>query len=111
VIPLTERADVYRTQAQPAKGPNVRGNARIFQAIPCQIVPMSSFDRQQAYSLEATHVIWMPRWCELVKEDEIHSGRREDPFGDQLTYVYVVNGRRRFRIGLQHRAYYCTERE
>lgn len=111
MIPLTERADVYRTTAQPAKGPNVRAESKILSGVPCQIVPMSSFDRQQAYSLEATHVIWFPRWTELLKEDEIRCGRRTDPFGDQLTYVYVVNGRRRFRVGLQHRAYYASERE
>jgi hypothetical protein len=111
VIPLTERADVYRTVAQPAKGPNVRAEAKIFAGIPCQIIPMSSFDRQQAYSLEATHVVWVPRWLELLKEDEIRCGRRTDPFNNQLTYVYMVNGRRRFRLGLQHRAYYTTERE
>lgn len=108
---LVERADVYRTVAQPAKGPHVRGEQRILQGIPCLIMPMSSFDRQQAYSLEATHVAWFPKWCELLKEDEIRHGHRTDPFGDQLTYTYVVNGRRRFVIGLQHRAYYCTERE
>lgn len=111
MLPLTERADVYRTVAQPAKGTNVRANTRILQGIPCLIVPMSSFDRQQAYSLEATHVAWFPRWCELRKEDQIRSGHRSDSFSDDLTYVYVVNGLRRFRIGLQHRAYYCTERE
>ena len=111
MIPLTERADVYRTIAQPTKGPNVRAESKVYSGIACQFVPMSSFDRQQAYSLEATHVLWVPRWMDLKKEDQIRTGRRTDPFNNQLTYVYVVNGRRRFRLGLQHRAYYCTERE
>ena len=111
MIPLTERADVYRTGALPSKGPNVRGEKRILKGVACQIIPVSSFDRVQAFNVEATHVIWLPAWIELLKEDEIRCGRRTDQFGDLLTYVYVVNGRRRFRLGLQHRAYYCGERE
>jgi hypothetical protein len=112
MIPLTERAAIYRSVAEPSKGPNVRVKKAVYASIPCQIVPVSSFDRMSAYSLESTHVIWTPAWLNLHKEDEVRVGRRTDPVsGIVATYIYVVNGRRRFRIGLQHRAFYTSERE
>ena len=112
MIPLTERAAINRSVAEPSKGPNVRTKQAVYTDIPCQIVPVSSFDRMSAYSLESTHVIWVPAWLELHKEDEVRVGRRTDPIsGTVTTLIYVVNGRRRFRIGLPHRAFYATERE
>jgi|ERR1700729_851473 len=111
MLPLTERTAVYRSVAEPLKGVNVRSKQQVFADVPCQIVPVSSFDRMQAFSLESTHVIWVPRWLELLKEDELRTGSRTDQMGDLASIVYVVNGRRLFRIGLQHRAFYCSERE
>jgi hypothetical protein len=65
----------------------------------------------QSYSLESTHVAWCPRWLELLKEDELRSGTRTDQMGDVAPTIYVVNGRRRFAIGLRHTAFYVSERE
>lgn len=111
MLPLTARASIYRSVAEPSKGVNVRSKQQVFADIPCQIVPVSSFDRMQAFSLESTHVVWVPRWLELLKEDELRTGTRTDQMGDNTAIVYVVNGRRRFAIGLQHRAFYVSERE
>lgn len=79
--------------------------------IPCLVVPVSSFDRTVSTALESTHIVWVPRWLDILKGDELRTGRRSDDFGDKLTYTYVVNGRRRFTVGLQHKAFYATERE
>jgi hypothetical protein len=112
VLPLTEVAGVYRSLPVPAKGANVRDKIQAYPTIPCLIVPVSSFDRVQAYGLESTHVVWVPQWLELLKEDEVRTGRRTDPVSQAVSpYVYVVNGRRKFRVGLIHRAYYATERD
>jgi hypothetical protein len=111
MLPLTERATIYRSIGEPSKGINVRTKREVFSDIACQVVPVSSFDRMQAFGLESTHIIWVPQWLELLKEDELRTGRRTDQMGDLTTITYVVNGRRLFRIGLQHRAYYASERE
>ncbi len=111
MLPLTEHAAVYRSLSEPSKGINVRTKREVYSNISCLIVPVSSFDRMQAFGLESTHIIWVPRWLDLIKEDELRTGRRTDQMGDLTTMTYVVNGRRLFRIGLQHRAYYASERE
>jgi hypothetical protein len=111
MIPLTERARIYRSVADPSQGPNARSDQQIYADIPCQIVPISSHTLPGQYFQESTHVIWVPRWLSLLKEDEIRSGRRTDPFADVEYYVYVIDGRPRFKIGLPHREYYASERD
>lgn len=112
MLPFTDRAAIFREQAQPSKGPNVRVKTQLYPNVPCLIVPVSSFDRMNAYGLESTHVVWVPRWLTLLKEDEVRVGRRTEPVTGTVTpIVYVVNGRRMFKVGLRHKAFYASERE
>lgn len=110
MLVLTDRAAVYRSVAEPAKGPRARSQQTIFDALACLVVPVSSYDRVAPYARESTHVVWVPRWATLIKEDELRVGYRQDVFADRLEFVYVVEGVRRFKFGFQHRAYYVSER-
>lgn len=111
MLTFTDRATIYRSVASTSRGPRARSEKPIYTNVPCLVVPISTFDRAVNFARESTHVAWVPRWLELLREDELRVGRRTDDFGDKLLYGFVINGTRRFRVGLQQRAYYATERE
>lgn len=86
--------------------------------VPASIVPISSFDQSQPYSYGSTHVLWVPYWLDLLKDDEVRYGRRPRDEFSQLAaaqivpFVYVVNGRRRFPgQGPTLTAYYAKEKD
>ncbi len=108
MLVLPQKAAVWR---QTDDGTGGRNESQVIKTVDCLVVPVSRFDRQSPYALEATHVLWVPGWLTLFKEDEVRYGRYATLYGDIEPYVYVVVGRREFRFGQQGRAYYTTERQ
>lgn len=84
---------------------------QVYASVPCQIVPISSFDRVESYSFNSTHLLYVPLWISLQKEDEMRLGRRtlaETP--SVVARAYAVNGERTFRLGGQQHSYYCNQK-
>lgn len=111
IVVLTRVGQVWRsipTVSQPGLG---EAMTMIVPSIRFEVIPISRFDREQPYALEATHLLWVPRWQELRKEDEIRYGEWTNSQGVTQAFRYVVNGKRQFRVGFINTAYYCTERE
>lgn len=108
---LTRTGQLWRKV--PTNGPGQLGEAMtmLVPALAFEVVPVSRFDSQQPYTLEATHILWVPRWQELRKEDEVRYGEWTNSLGVTQPFRYVVNGKRQFRTGFRQTAYYCTERE
>lgn len=83
-----------------------------FARLRCAIVPVSRLDSPQDYAYESTHVVWVPHWIALRKEDELRYGRRPpDPFGNIVQFVYVLNGHTRITQSVQLHAYYAREKD
>jgi hypothetical protein len=102
-------AAVWRMTAAPGGG-FVEGV--IYPAVRCAIVPVSSFDSNQPFAYQSTHIVWVQNWVQLRKEDQVRYGRRlPDLAGNVVPYVYVVNGLRRFTDGGTQRAYYVREQD
>ncbi len=108
---LDKRAAVYRFTNNPGSVPG-QAETQVYPVIQCAIVPISSFDAAQSYGYEQTHVIWVPKWLALRKDDEIHWGQRlPDNYGTVAPNVYVVNGSRTFTHAPFQAAYYCREKQ
>jgi len=105
---LDKRASIWRK----VDVANVFADTEVYGSIPCAIVPISKLDQVVPYAYESTHVIWVPYWLELRKEDQIRYGRRlADAFGNVVPWTYVINGRRQFDLGIRQLAFYSKEME
>ena len=82
----------------------------LYPSLKAAIVPVSNLAAEQAFGYEATHIIWIPAWAHLRREDEVRWGRRDDDaFGDVEMLRYTVKGGRLFKLGGTQRAYYSKE--
>jgi hypothetical protein len=109
-VVLTRRGQLWRVvQASPSQLGS--SYALIMPDLAFEVVPVSDLDQRQAYALEATHVLWAPRWLTLLREDEVRYGSYVNTAGQAQVYRYVVNGKRDFRTGFRQVSYYVTERE
>lgn len=109
-VVLTRRGDVYRSVA--AGGGQLGANMQtVYSQIAFEVVPISDFDTKLSYAYQATHVLWVPRWLSLYKDDEVRYGQYRTAAGVQQAYRFRVNGKRIFKTGFRQTAYYVTERE
>ena len=110
-VVLTRRGQLWRSV--PTTNPGVLGESMqlVMPQVPFEVVPISKLDTNTPFALEATHLLWVPRWLLLRKLDEIRYGEWSSSLGVTQVFRYVVNGRRQFRTGMANTAYYCTERE
>lgn len=107
---LDLRASVWRMAPRQGGGGYVE--QAVYNAIHCAVVPVTSLDAQQPFAYESTHIIWVPRWLVLRKEDQLRYGRRlPDTAGNVLPWTYVLNGRRRFTQGVPQIAWYAKEKD
>lgn len=105
-ILLDRVASVTRRVSQPT-GYN---DTVVYQSIRCAIVPISKLDQATPYAYESTHLIWVDYWLELRKEDQVKWARRPlNPQGDIVPWIYTINGRREFHLGIPQIAYYARE--
>ena len=104
---LNRTASVWRMIGTPSSFVETQ----VYGSVRCAIIPISSLDVQQPYAFQSTHVVWMPFWAELMKEDQIRWGRRKDRYGNVTPWVYFVVGRRDFREGPRQLAWYAQERD
>lgn len=107
--PILDRTvSVWRRVNNPTGQPR-QIKAAVYSAIRASIVPISSFDADKDYARESTHVIWVPHWLVLRRDDEIRWGQRDaDNFGDVAAEAFIVVGRRLFtHQGPRERSYYA----
>ena len=107
---LDKTASVWRFVSNAGANPGST-NTQVYPAVKCAIVPISSFDAVVPYARDSTHVLWVPYWLSLRREDEVRYGALLDVAGNRIAQVYVVNGRRRFSIGTSQTAFYVREKE
>lgn len=99
-----------RVQVGPRGINAVYNDTQIVPRVAAAIVPISDFDIHVPYAHESTHIVWVPYWLLLRKEDEVRYGRDDpDASGNVQPYRYTINGRREFRLGIPQRAYYAKE--
>lgn len=106
---LTERCDIWRF----VQGDETKPMTRVFTALPCLRVPVSSFDKVAAAlsaattdtqpseffrseSRESTDLFLVPTWANIRADDEIRRGRYTDNNGDPVQYRYSVDGIRTY---------------
>ena len=105
---LDKLASVWRTSKSGAG----YSDGQIYASIQVAIVPISKLDRSNPYAYEATHVLWVPFWLDLRKEDQVRYGRRlPDSQGNVVPYIYVINGKATYSLGVSQVMLYATERE
>lgn len=111
VVVLTRRGQVWRSV--PNTNANQLGESMqiVVPTVTFEVVPISKLDQNTPFALEATHILWAPRWLTLRKLDEVRYGEWTNSLNVTQSFRYVINGRRQFRTGMPNTAYYCTERE
>lgn len=111
-ILLDLRVSVYRPVRAGTGATAKYTETLIAPQVPAAIVPVSKQDTYTAYAHESTHIIWVPYWLFLQKEDQVRQGRADpDPLGvaSPQPRIYTVTGRREFRMGIPQVAYYAKE--
>jgi hypothetical protein len=105
---LNKRADVWRRVGTIGSF----ADTEVYNQIPCAFVPISKLDHTQPYNFEATHIILVPYWLFLRKEDELRYSRRPlDDYSDVQPVVFVLNGRTPYSQGGNQVVWYASERE
>jgi len=107
---LTRRGTVYR-KVQASQTQLGATDVIVYPFIAFEVVPVSDLDRVVPYALEATHILWVPRWASLHKEDVVVYASYANTFGARAPFRFVVNSRHQNVRGLPNTGYYCTERE
>lgn len=87
-------------------------DAVVYTSIPCAIVPISQFDSISPFFRESTHVVWIPNYIVMRKEDQLKvNGQAPTPEGDNQPIVYTVDGRGDFRLGMTEIIYFVRAQD
>lgn len=110
IVILTRRGQLWRKvqASQAALGTN---DHLVMAVLPFEVVPVSEPDRVIPYARESTHLMWVPRFVSMRKEDEVRWGAYVNAAGVEQCYRFVVNGKDAYQTGFRGAAYWVTERE
>lgn len=85
-------------------------DTQVYGSITCAIIPISKLSHEEPYARESTHLIWVPHWIVLHKEDVVRYGRQiPGPANDIVQWMYTITSRSRFIPGIPQANYYARE--